>query len=63
MQDLLWENRPTKGRRQVVDIGEAKILKIRHFERERGVNSYKFFWLEIKNYLRVFICIKSTPDP
>ena len=39
MQDLLWENRPTKGRRQVFDIGGGggKILKIRHFERESGV--------------------------
>ena len=28
MQDLLWENIPTKERRQVFDIGEAKILDI-----------------------------------
>ena len=48
MQDLLWENRPPKGRRQVFDIGEAKIVKIRYFERERGVLVNKRFWIEIK---------------
>ena len=48
MQDLLGENRPPKGRRRVFDIGEAKIVKIRHFEKERGVLVNKRFWIEIK---------------